>query len=181
MGEGDSGKSHGLLRHRERPSAELSFQLIEVEKANYPVALMCRVLGVGTSSFYDWQARRTKPSARSVADAELTERIRAIHTMSRSSYGSPRMWSELRQRLMRLAGLQGLHRRKFRGCTRRNPDATPSEDLVNRQFSEESPDRLWISDITEHATAEGKVHVAVVLDAWSRRGRRLVRRRSHPR
>lgn len=152
-----------------------------MEKANYPVALMCRVLGVSTSSFYDWQAGRTKPSARSVADAELTERIRAIHAMSRASYGSPRVWSELRlgdgvrcsrkrvERLMRLAGLQGLHRRKFRGCTRRNPDAMPSEDLVNRQFSVEGPDRLWVSDITEHATAEGKVYVAVVLDAWSRR------------
>ena len=53
-GEGGPGKSRGLLRHRERPSAELSFQLIEVEKANYPVALLCRVLGVGTTSFYDW-------------------------------------------------------------------------------------------------------------------------------
>ena len=57
------------------------------------MALMCRVLGVGTSSFYDWQARRTKPSARSVADAEWTEKIKAIHTMSRASYGSPRVWS----------------------------------------------------------------------------------------
>src|SRR5919199_6646632 len=117
-GEGDPGKSRGLLRHRERPPAELTFQLIEVEKANYPVAVLCRVLGVGTSSFYDWQVRRTKPSGRSVADAELTERIRAIHTMSRASYGSPRVWAELRlgdglrcsrkrvERLMRLAGLQ---------------------------------------------------------------------------
>jgi transposase-like protein len=175
------GKPPGLLRHRERPSAELSFELIEVEKANYPVALMCRTLGVGTSSFCDWQARRTKPSVRSVADAQLTERIRAIHTMSRASYGSPRVWSELRlgegvrcsrkriERLMRLAGLQGLHRRKFRGCTRRNPDAIPSEDLVNRQFTVKGPDRLSVSDITEHATAQGKVYVAVVLDAWSRR------------
>ena len=80
---------------------------------------MCRVLGVGTSSFHDWQARRRRPSARSVADAGLTERIRAIHTMSRASYGSPRVWSELRlgegvrcsrkrvERLMRLAGPPG--------------------------------------------------------------------------
>ncbi len=116
-----------------------------------------------------------------MADAELTERIRAIHTMSRAIYGSPRVWSELRlgegvrcsrkrvERLGRLAGLQGLHRRKFRGCTRQNPDAIPSADLVKRQFTVESPDRLWVSDITEHATAEEKVYLAVVLDAWSRR------------
>lgn len=145
------------------------------------MVLMCRVLGVGTSSFYDGRARRTTPSARSKADAELTEKIRAIHTMSRDSYGSPRVWAELRlgegircfrkrvERLMRLAGIQGLHRRRFRGCTRRNPDATPSEDLVNRQFTADGPDRLWVSDVTEHTTGEGTVYVAVVLDAWSRR------------
>ncbi len=145
------------------------------------MALLCRVLGVGNSSFYDWQARRSTPSARSVGDAELTEKIRAIHTMSRSSYGSPRVWAELRlgegvrcsrkrvERLMRLAGIAGLHRRKFRGCTRRNPAATPSDDLVNRQFTVDGPDRLWVSDVTEHATGEGKVYLAVVVDAWSRR------------
>jgi putative transposase len=152
-----------------------------VEKANYPVSVLCRVLEVKTSTFYDWRARRYLPSARSMSDAELTTKIRAIHTMSRHSYGSPRVWAELRlgegircsrkrvERLMRAAGIQGLHRRKFHGCTRRDPDATPSDDLVNRQFTVEGPDRLWVSDITEHATAEGKVYVAVVLDAWSRR------------
>ena len=70
---------------------------------------------------------------------------------------------------MRLAGLQGLHRRKSRGCTRRDRDAIASADLVNRRFTVEGRDRLWVSDITEHATAEGKVYLAVVLDAWSRR------------
>jgi transposase InsO family protein len=116
-----------------------------------------------------------------MSDAELTAKIRAIHTMSRHSYGSPRVWAELRlgegircsrkrvERLMRAAGIQGLHRCKFHGCTRRDPDATPSDDLVNRNFTVDGPDRLWVSDITEHATAEGKVYVAVVLDAWSRR------------
>ncbi len=67
------------------------------------------------------------------------------------------------------AGIAGLHRRKFRGCTRRNPAATPSDDLVNRQFTVDGPDRLWVSDVTEHATGEGKVYLAVVVDAWSRR------------
>ena len=152
-----------------------------MEKANYPVAVLCRVLEVKTSTFYDWRARRYIPSARSMSDAELTAKIRAIHTMSRHSYGSPRVWAELRlgegircsrkrvERLMRAAGIQGLHRRKFHGCTRRDPDATPSDDLVNRNFFVNGPDRLWVSDITEHATAEGKVYVAVVVDAWSRR------------
>ena len=143
--------------------------------------MLCRLLGVGTSSFYDWRNRRHAPSARTAADAELTDKIRAIHTLSRRSYGSPRVWAELRlgeglrcsrkrvERLMRLAGLQGLHRRRFRGCTRRSADATPADDLVGRCFRTDGPDRLWVSDVTEHPTDEGKLYVAVVLDAWSRR------------
>jgi putative transposase len=152
-----------------------------VEKANYDVTMLCRVLGVGTSTFYDWQRRREHPSPRTTADAALTDKIRAIHAASRSSYGSPRVWAELRlgegvrcsrkrvERLMRLAGIQGLHRRRFRGCTRRNPSDVPSDDLVNRLFTVDGADRLWVSDVTEHPTNEGKVYVAVVLDAWSRR------------
>ena len=70
---------------------------------------------------------------------------------------------------MRQAGIEGVYRRRRRGCTRRNPEATPSDDLVNRRFGVDGPDRLWVSDITEHPTREGKVYLAVVLDAWSRR------------
>jgi putative transposase len=143
-----------LLRHRERPSADLSFELIEVKKANDPVTLVCRVLGVGTSSFYDWQARRATPSARSVADVALTEKIRAIHTMSRSSYGSP-------QGVGRIALGEGVRfSRKRAGascawpaspaCTVASSGAAPvaiplprpSDDLVNRQITVDGPDRL---------------------------------------
>jgi len=70
---------------------------------------------------------------------------------------------------MREAGVAGIHRRKRRGCTRRDPAAEPSDDLVNRAFDPAGPDRLWVMDVTEHPTAEGKVYVAVVLDAFSRR------------
>ena len=100
--------------------------------------------------------------------------------MSRRSYGSPRVHDELRlgegircsrkrvERLMRQAGIQGIYRRKRQGCTRRDPDATPSADLVNRAFDPPEPDRLWMMDITEHPTGDGKVYLAVVLDAFSR-------------
>jgi transposase InsO family protein len=72
------------------------------------------------------------------------------------------------ERLMRQAGLQGISRRK-KGCTRHNPADVPAEDLVHRRFHPEGPDRLWVADITEHPTREGKVYAAVVVDAWSRR------------
>ena len=69
---------------------------------------------------------------------------------------------------MRQAGIQGIYRRKRRGCTRRDLDATPSADLVNRAFDPPEPDRLWMMDITEHPTGDGKVYFAVVIDAFSR-------------
>ncbi|MBW3590677.1 MAG: IS3 family transposase [Actinobacteria bacterium] len=72
-------------------------------------------------------------------------------------------------RLMRLAGLVGAHQRRQGGCTRRDPAATPNPDLVRRQFKVDAPDALWVTDISEHPTAEGKVYVAAVIDAYSRR------------
>ena len=155
------------------------FAFIEAEKAGFPIVFMCDRLGVSTSGFCEWRHARAHPCRRRVDDAELTERIREIHAMSRRSYGSPRVHAELRlgdgrrvgrkrvERLMRLAGMVGIHRRR-RGCTRRNPDATPGDDLVNRGFDPDEPDRLWVADVTEHPTAEGKVYLAVVLDAFSR-------------
>jgi putative transposase len=152
-----------------------------VEKANYPVAVLCRVLGVSPSGFYEWRQRQANPCERRRRDADLTEKILDIHQMSRRSYGAPRIHDELRlgegvrvgrkrvERLMRAAGIAGIHKRRRHGCTRRDPDGVPADDLVNRQFAVARPDRLWVTDVTEHLTDEGKVYVAVVLDAWSRR------------
>jgi hypothetical protein len=71
---------------------------------------------------------------------------------------------------MRVHGIVGLYRRRRnQGCTRRDPNATPFADLVNRRFAVSGPDRLWCGDVTEHPTAEGKVYLCAVLDAWSRR------------
>lgn len=147
--------------------------------SDLPVATCCRVMGVSTSAVYAW--RSDPVSARDFDDAVLTDAIVDIHRMSRRSYGSPRVHAELRlgegircsrkrvERLMRQAGIAGIHRRRYRGCTRRDPDATPAEDLVQRQFAVNEPDRLWVMDVTEHPTEEGKVYLGVVLDAWSRR------------
>ena len=143
-----------------------------------PVATCCRVMGVSTSGFYAWRA--SPVSGRDWDDAALTDVIVDIHRASRRSYGSPRIHAELRlgqsircgrkrvERLMRQAGIAGVYRRKGRGCTRRDPAAEAGEDLVNRCFDPTEPDRLWMMDVTEHPTAEGKVYVAVVLDAFSR-------------
>jgi putative transposase len=133
---------------------------------------------VSTSGFYAWRAQPV--SERDWADAQLTNTIVDIHRMSRGSYGSPRVHAELRlgegigcgrkrvERLMRQAGVQGIYRRRRRGCTRRDPDAQSAEDLVQRAFDPVEPDRLWMMDVTEHPTGDGKVYLAVVLDAFSR-------------
>ena len=104
-----------------------------------------------------------------------------IHAASRRTYGSPRVHAELRlglhqpcsrkrvERLMRQAGIEGVYRRRSRGCTKRDQSATPNDDLVARRFGVDAPDRLWVMDVTEHPTDEGKVYLATVLDAFSRR------------
>jgi putative transposase len=136
----------------------------------------CRVLKVSTSGYYDWLGRPASP--RELRNKELTKMIHAIHTESRGSYGSPRVHAELRlglgeqvnrkrvERLMREAGLQGIYRRRGR---RDLANFATEEDLVQRRFDVAAPDRLWLTDITEHETNEGKLYCAAVMDAYSRR------------
>ena len=137
------------------------FTFIDAEKANFPVTFMCSRLGVSKSGYYAWRDRPL--SARAVADAELTERITTIHAESRGTYGAPRVHAELRldhgvrcgrkriARLMRAAGLEGVHRRRRQGLTRRDPAGEVSDDLVERNFRPAGPDRLWVADITEQS------------------------------
>jgi putative transposase len=143
------------------------------------VAVSCRLLGVSRSGYYEWHNR--PPSARDEENTLLLKHIQKAHADSRGSYGSPRVHAELTMglglvvnekrvaRLMRQAGLRGLYVRRRRGCTVRNPEAEPAGDLVNRQFTATAPNRLWLTDITEHPTAEGKLYCAAVMDVYSRR------------
>ncbi len=140
--------------------------------------MTCRVLNVSRSGYYDWLGRPASP--RQQENEYLVKLIEKVHHDSRGTYGSPRVHAELVlglglpvnlkrvARLMRQAGIQGLYRRRRRGCTVRDPAAEPSTDLVNRQFTVDQPNRLWITDITEHPTAEGKLYCAAVVDAYSR-------------
>ena len=126
--------------------------------------MACRFLNVSTSGYYDWRDR--SPSARALADAELTTTIRRIHADSRATYGAPRVLAELRlglgvhvarkrvARLMRLEGLVGVsHRRKRRGW---KPDTATHEDLVKRQFRADAPNRLWFCDITQQVVSSDR-------------------------
>jgi len=155
------------------------FELVEREKAVHQVSLMCRFLGVSTSRYYAWRGRGL--SRRAVEDAELLGLIRKIHKGSRGIYGAPRVHAELVlghglrcsrkrvARLMRLAGLVGVHRRRLHGCTKRNEDRQSQPDLVERQFQRPGPNQLWVADLTQHRTGEGSLYLATVLDVFSRR------------
>jgi transposase InsO family protein len=141
-----------------------------------PVEVACRVLDVSTSGYYAWRDR--PPSARAICHAWLTDLIVEIHQAVRGTYGACRVHAELRlgrgivvghgaaAMLMRRAGLTGTTGRpKWRHA---KPDQIAA-DLVDRQFLPPGPNQLWVTDITEHPTREGKVYCAVVLDAFPRR------------
>jgi putative transposase len=154
------------------------YHLIDAEKANFPVRVLCRMLGVSRSGYYEWKDR--PPSRRSRQDTTLTEKIREIHRRSRETYGSPRVHAELGTlgircsrkrvaRLMREAGLRGCMRGRRKGTTRRGR-ATPAEDFVKRNFAATKMDRVWVADITYVATRrEGFLYLAFILDVHSRR------------
>jgi len=149
----------------------------ELAADGFPVAVTCRVLGVARSSHYARAGRG--PSPRAVSDAALTATISDIHAGSRRSYGAPRVHAELRlglgvrcgrkrvARLMRSAGFAGICHRRKRG--RNRPDPATHDDLVQRRFAADAPNRLWCTDVTEHPTGQGKVYCAAVLDVYSRR------------
>ena len=151
---------------------------MKAHRAEFPIATMCRVLGVSRSGYYAWLKR--PPSKRARRDAELLEKIKTIHKRSRGTYGSPRVHAELRAqgirvsrkrvaRLMREAGLRGVSRRRGVRTTRRREDARPAPDLVDRNFEVSAPDELWVADITYIPTWAGFLYLAVVIDAYSRR------------
>lgn len=154
------------------------FRFIAAQRANHPVKTLCRVLGVSRSGFHAWAAR--PPSKRAREDALLLERIRELHAASRRTYGSPRIYRDLRadglqvgrkrvERLMRADRLSGVVKRRRGKTTIRVPGVRVADDLVKRDFSPPGPNQLWVADITYLRSWEGWLYLAVVLDCFSRR------------
>ncbi len=155
----------------------MKFDAIEAEKANYPVALMCRVLEVSRSGYY---ASRGRPeSSRTKANRELAAKIHEVYDASRRTYGSPRVYAELRveghevgrhrvARLMRREGLVARKKRRFRVTTQSNHCEPVARNILARDFDVKEPNRVWAGDITYLPTAEGWLYLAILLDLCSR-------------
>jgi transposase InsO family protein len=158
----------------------IAYRFVERVKGSFHLRTLCRVLGVSPSGYRAWAMRQ--PSTRARRDAELLEEIRAIHAASRGTYGAPRIHAVMRTRgqrvgrkrvarLMHSGQVVGVHRRRRAAPVPRPParGGLTAPDLVRRRFTATSPDRLWVADITSIPTGEGFVHLAAVVDAFSRR------------
>lgn len=157
----------------------MKYEFIQQERANFPVRRLCEVLQVAPSGYYAWLQR--KPSPRDQANAELSQHIRRFHKRSRETYGSPRIYADLREagwtcsrkrvaRLMGQMGLQGRGRTKRRpGTTQADPTQAVAPNWLNQDFTASRPNEKWVADITYVDTAEGWLYLAVVLDIYSRK------------
>ena len=149
------------------------------EAADRSVKRCCELFEVSRAAYY--QRRNGQPSEREISDAELLEQIREIHDESNASYGSPRVTKELNKRgeacsrrrvgrLMRLAGLEGRAKKKWRKTTIPDPAFERAKDLIQREFGPcEELDRRYVGDITYISTWEGWAYLATVIDLASRR------------
>jgi putative transposase len=156
----------------------MSYAFIRDHVASFPVSTLCEVLGVSRSGYYGWASRPA--SSQALGDQALASEIRAVHADSRGRYGSPRVHAELRARgrrvgrkrvarLMRGMGLSARRRRRFRRTTDSSHAFPIAPNLLERNFTAEAPDRVWLADITYVWTREGWLYLAVVLDLFSRR------------
>lgn len=152
-------------------------RFIEQRRDRFEVELLCRVLGASPSTYY--AARNRPPSARAITDAWLTEEIARVFEDNYGVYGARKVWRQLHRegiqigrdrvwRLMREAGLQGVRRGKTKFTTRRDERASRPPDLVDRDFTAETPNRLWVADLTYVRTWAGFCYMAFVQDVFSR-------------
>jgi len=151
---------------------------MRAHQATFPVTLMCEVLRVSRSGFYAWCNR--PPSVRAEQDAALAQAIQVSHTASGGAYGALRIHEDLKDegfcvskkrvaRLMREHGIIGVTRRRSQVTTTRKAGDPKGPDLVEREFTAERPNALWVADITYVPTGSGFLYLAVVLDVFSRR------------
>jgi putative transposase len=156
----------------------MRFQFIDEHRDEFPVTRMCQVLSVSPSGYYAWRQRPV--SAREMANRQLMEKIKTVHTESHETYGSPRVYRELREqgvlcsenrvaRLMRRYHIRAKQTKQYRATTQRNRTHPIAPNVLKRDFVAQRPDQKWLADITYIATLEGWLYLASILDLCTRR------------
>jgi putative transposase len=156
----------------------MRFQFIDDRRDEFPVTRQCKVLDVSSSGYYAWRKRPV--SAREMANQELIEKIKIVHAENRETYGSPRIYQELKDqgmacsenrvaRLMRLYHIQAKQTRCYKGTTKRNKTHPVAPNVLQRDFAADRPNQKWLADITYIPTLEGWLYLAAILDLYSRR------------
>lgn len=151
---------------------------MEDHAREFPVAAMCRALKVSRSGFYEWRHRGPSPRAR--ANLALLAEIRRVHQEHREAYGALKTWFALKERgiacgkhrvarLRQAAGIEAKRKRRFRVITEHHRTAQAAPDLLGRRFTAPVPNAVWVGDMTFVRTREGFLHLAVLLDLYSRR------------
>ena len=155
----------------------MKYAFIDEHRSGVSVKKMCRILDVSRSRYYAW--RRRSQGFRQQENERLLEKIKEAHQMSRRTYGSPRITVELNAngtpcgknriaRLMRLHGIFAKTKRRFRVTTHSNHNLPVAENLLNRRFETDKPNKVWLSDITYIRTQEGWLYLSTVLDLFNR-------------
>lgn len=156
----------------------MRFTFIQEKKDEYPIDLMCRILGVSRSGYYAWRNR--PPSQREMANQKLVQKMREIHKSSHFTYGIRRMYHALKRlgyqcgrnrvaRLMRCHNIRVKRKRSYKVTTQSNHTLPVAANKLDQQFQVEQPNQVWASDITYIPTAEGWLYLAVVLDLYARK------------
>jgi putative transposase len=156
----------------------VKYAWIDAQRAEYPLPDMCEVLAVSVSGYRAWRCGGTPDSTR-LGDAQAVALMKAIHAEVRGAYGSRRMHRELQgrghriglarvERLMREHGIRARHKRRYKATTDSKHSMPVADNLLQRNFTPEAPNRVWTGDITYIATDEGWLYLAVVLDLFNR-------------
>jgi putative transposase len=153
-------------------------EYIDRHRDEFGVEPICTVLRVAPSTYY--AARRRQLSARALRDAVMMEALMVLWVANRKVYGAHKLWKAARRaghdigrdqvaRLMRELDIHGVSRRRKVFTTRPDPDVVRAADLVNRNFTANRPDALWVTDLTYVPTRSGMAYVCFIVDAFSRR------------
>jgi transposase InsO family protein len=156
----------------------VKYEFIETHRGELNVRMLCRLLSVSTGGYYDWCGRGE--SARTLRDRDLLTHIHRVHADRRQAYGAVKTWRELNDRgiacgkhrvarLRRSHGIEARRKRRFRVMVEHHHTAPAAPNLVQQTFRTSAADQVWVGDMTFIRTRTGYVHLAVLLDLYSRR------------